>query len=67
MIIIGVDEAGRGPLVGSVVAAAVAFLLVFKSMVLLIRRNCLKKNVKTYMLKLQKSVTGLQLNQTALR
>ncbi len=25
MIIIGVDEAGRGPLVGSVVAAAVAF------------------------------------------
>ena len=25
MIIIGVDEAGRGPLVGSVVAAAVVF------------------------------------------
>ena len=25
MIIIGVDEAGRGPLVGNVVAAAVAF------------------------------------------
>ena len=26
-----------------------------------------EKNVKIYMLKLQKSVTGLQLNQTALR
>jgi len=25
MLVIGVDEAGRGPLVGSVVAAAVAF------------------------------------------
>jgi ribonuclease HII len=25
LIIIGVDEAGRGPLVGSVIAAAVAF------------------------------------------
>jgi ribonuclease HII len=30
MIIIGVDEAGRGPLVGSVVAAAVAFPASFK-------------------------------------
>ena len=30
MIIIGVDEAGRGPLVGSVVAAAVAFPLGFQ-------------------------------------
>jgi len=30
MLVIGVDEAGRGPLVGSVVAAAVAFPLGFK-------------------------------------
>jgi len=30
MVVIGVDEAGRGPLVGSVVAAAVAFPSVFK-------------------------------------
>ena len=30
MIVIGVDEAGRGPLVGSVVAAAVALPFGFK-------------------------------------
>ena len=30
MLVIGVDEAGRGPLVGSVVAAAVAFPPGFK-------------------------------------
>ena len=30
MLVIGVDEAGRGPLVGSVVAAAVAFPSGFK-------------------------------------
>ena len=30
MVVIGVDEAGRGPLVGTVVAAAVAFPPGFK-------------------------------------
>ena len=48
MIIIGVDEAGRGPLVGSVVAAAVAFQLSFISMALLTQKNYLRKNVKSF-------------------
>ena len=48
MLVIGVDEAGRGPLVGSVVAAAVAFPLGFKLMGLLIPKSYLKKKRRAY-------------------
>ena len=68
MIIIGVDEAGRGPLVGSVVAAAVAFPPNFQIDGLTDSKKLSeKKREESYMLKLQKSVIGLQLNQTASR
>jgi ribonuclease HII len=59
LTIIGVDEAGRGPLVGSVVAAAVVFPANFYFEGLTDSKKLTEKSVKTYTLKLQNNVTGL--------
>ena len=67
MITIGVDEAGRGPLVGSVVAAAVAFPANFQIDGLTDSKKVSEKKREDLYAQITKSVTGLQLNQTALR
>ena len=67
MLVIGVDEAGRGPLVGSVVAAAVAFHQALELMDLLTPKNFLKKKEKHSTTKLLVSATGLLLNLIAMK
>ena len=67
MLVIGVDEAGRGPLVGSVVAAAVAFPPGFRIDDLLTPKNCRKKKEKHSITKLLVSAIGLLLNLIAMK
>ena len=62
MLVIGVDEAGRGPLVGSVVAAAVAFPPGFKIDGLTDSKKLSEKKETRYTIKLPVSVIGLTLN-----
>ncbi len=48
-IIIGVDEVGRGPLAGPVVACNLLFLLkIFKLISLMIQKNLLPKKEKKF-------------------
>ena len=65
MLVIGVDEAGRGPLVGSVVAAAVAFPSGFKIDGLTDSKKLSEKKETSYTIKLPLSVIGLTLNLIA--
>ena len=66
MLVIGVDEAGRGPLVGSVVAAAVAFPQDLQLMGLLIPKSYLKKKERSFTNKLQECYWSW-LNRAAMR
>ena len=67
MLVIGVDEAGRGPLVGSVVAAAVAFPPGFRIDGLTDSKKLSEKKEKYSITKLLVSAIGLLLNLIAMK
>ena len=67
MLVIGVDEAGRGPLVGSVVAAAVAFPSGLLIDGLTDSKKLSEKKGRRYMSKLRVSASGPLVNRAAMK